>query len=163
MIVLPFKDSEKKKEYSRRYYREYMKKYRSRPDQKTKRASQKEERQKEKAEMLTTFNQTLELLNPYDINALLQLDSPHLKSFYKDYGDYRRNLEQEQNESEDDFKERQSFSAYQRYCEDESEWINTLKTEQKQAVRKAIVYLEQTDSRMQKWMNDFPEFFSKWI
>jgi len=161
---MPFKDLEKKKEYQRKYKRDYMKKYRAKPEEKQKREVKTEERNREKAEMLSAISQTLERLNPLDMNGLVQLDCSCLKhSFYKNYADYKKNLEPEPNESEEDFKERLKFPAYKEFYTSERTWIQGLKSEQKNAIRHAISFLLSSDHRIHKWMTDFPEFFIRWI
>ena len=162
-IIMPFKDPIKKKEYQRKYKRQYMKKYRAKPEQKAKRDLEIIERNREKAEMLTVISQTLERLNPFDLNALVQINCPSLKAFYKDYGDYKANIEPEPNESEEEFKERQSFESYKEYYQNERVWIENMKIEQKRAVKQAISFLMSNDPRIHKWMQDFPEFFIRWI
>ena len=156
---MPFKDIEKRRQCDR----ESKRRRRASPEQKEKRELEKQDRQREKAEMLTVISQTLERLNPFDLNALVQINCPSLKAFYKDYGDYKANIEPEPNESEEEFKERQSFESYKEYYQNERVWIENMKIEQKRAVKQAISYLLNNDPRIHKWMKDFPEFFIRWI
>lgn len=138
---MPYKNSEQKKQYMKAYREKHQ----------THRQEKALERKQEKEEMIRTINETISKLNPDDINCLLQLDSNLLKSYYEDFGDYRREFP------------KATFEDYQEYLNEEREWIGERKSERKEAFKVAVGWLIQTrHSKIKTWMEMFPKFFEKY-
>ena len=130
---MPFKDPEAKKRYMENY-----------------REKQREQRDQERQEMLSTVNRTIAEQNPFDVNGLRLLDTN--LSFYKSFGDYRHD------------HPNAIFPEYEEYQQDQKGWLNERKNERVLAVSKAIEYLVsfEQNPKIQLWKKLFPKFFKKY-
>jgi hypothetical protein len=130
---MPFKNPEAKKAYMESY-----------------REKKRELRDQERQEMLATFNRTISAQNPLDINSLLQLNTN--LTFYKNFGDYKRD--------HPDAK----YENYSEYEEIQKSWLSDRKSERALAVQKALTYLVEFEQnpKIQLWRKLFPKFFKKY-